>query len=157
MFRLLILDFLRCILFNSFKGPVLFKKKKKNLKKRNCELTQLTNIWLHWISFCISKVTVSSTVDGQSTIFQYLLIFHTEGEGEGGTDWQGSTGVYTRPCIWERAGGKWLCNTGSSAWGCVRTHRAGTEEAGSGGRRCMYTHVVVHRSQHSTVEQLSPN
>ena len=98
MLRLLILDFLRCILLNSFKGPVL-KKKKKALKKINCELTQLTNIRLNWISFCISKIIVSSTVDGQSTTLQYLLIFYTEGEGKGGTNWQGSTDVYTQSCI----------------------------------------------------------
>ena len=113
-------------------------KQKKTLKKRNCELTQLTNIWLHWISFCISKITVSSTVDGQSTIFQYLLIFHTEGEGEGGTDWQGSTGVYTRPCIGEIAGGKRPCNTGNSAWCCVRPTRWG--RGGRLRREEMYLH-----------------
>ena len=39
----------------------------------------------------------------------------TEGEGEGGVNWESGTNVYTLPCVKEPASGKLLQNTGSSA------------------------------------------
>ena len=39
----------------------------------------------------------------------------TEGEREGGTNWESSSNIYTLPCVKWTAGGKLLHSTGSSA------------------------------------------
>ena len=42
-------------------------------------------------------------------------------EGEGGTNWEGGTDIYTPPCVKQIASGKLLYSTGSSAWCSVMT------------------------------------
>ena len=37
------------------------------------------------------------------------------GEGEGGTNWESSSDILPLPCVKQMAGGKLLCNAGSSA------------------------------------------
>ena len=45
----------------------------------------------------------------------------TAGEGEGGTNWESSTDMYTLPYVKEIAGGKLLYSTGSPALCSVTT------------------------------------
>ena len=57
-------------------------------------------------------------------------------------NWEVGIDIYTLPCVKQRAGGKLVCNTGSSAWCPVIIQRGGTEawEGGSKGRRYTYTY-----------------
>ena len=54
-----------------------------------------------------------------------------EGEGVNGTNWESSIDIYSLLCIKQKASGKLLCSTGSSALGSVTTWRGGV---GLGGR-----------------------
>ena len=45
----------------------------------------------------------------------------TVGEREGGASSEGSTDIYTQPCVKQTASGKLLYSTGSSAWCSVMT------------------------------------
>ena len=59
-----------------------------------------------------------------------------------GMNWEVGIDIYTLPCVKQRAGGKLVCTTGSSAWCPVIIQRGGTEawEGGSKGRWYTYTH-----------------
>ena len=43
------------------------------------------------------------------------------GKGEGGTNWESSTKIYTLPYVKQIANEKMLYSAGSSAWGSVTT------------------------------------
>ena len=48
-----------------------------------------------------------------------------------GTNWESNTDIYTLPRVEQRAGGKLLCNKGSSVWCSVTTQRNGMGMGGS--------------------------
>ena len=90
------------------------------------------------------------------------------GGGEGGTNWESNTDTHTLPRVEQMAGGKRLCNTGSSAWYSDTLQGwGGKGEGGSRWREYIYVCVCVYnygwfallygRNQHNTVKQLSSN
>ena len=85
-------------------------------------------------------------------------------EGEGGTNWESSTDIYTSPCIKQITSGKLLCSTGSSAKCSVATYGSGMGvegewEAQEGGG--IYTHIAdssrCTAKTNNTVKQLYSN
>jgi len=85
-------------------------------------------------------------------------------EGEGGTNWESSTDIYTSPCIKQITSGKLLCGTGSSARCSVATYSGGMGvegewEAQEGGDT--YTHTAdssrCTAKTNNTVKQLYSN
>ena len=58
-------------------------------------------------------------------------LIDTVGEGEGGTNWESSTEIYTLPCVEQMANGESPYSTGGPVWCSVTTERGG---GGWGGR-----------------------
>ena len=44
-----------------------------------------------------------------------MMFMNTEGERDGGMNWESGIDIYTLPCVKQTAGGKLLHSTGSSA------------------------------------------
>ena len=40
-----------------------------------------------------------------------MMFMNTEGERDGGMNWESGIDIYTLPCVKQTAGGKLLCNT----------------------------------------------
>ena len=101
-----------------------------NAYKRNLEK-------LHWWTYLQEKNRDADTENG---------LVDTVGEGEGGTSWENSIGIYILPRVKQTAGGKLLYNTGSWAWCSVITQVGGMGEAGGLRERhmCVHTHTHTH-------------
>ena len=70
----------------------------------------------------------------RDTDIEYKLV-DPAGEGEGRTNRESSTDIYTLSCVRQIASGKLLCSTGSPTWCSVMTQRGemGWEETHEGG------------------------
>ena len=67
----------------------------------------------------------------------------TGGEGEGGTNWEIRTDIYTLPSVKQTASGNLLYSTGSSARCSVMTYMGGT---GGGGEVQEGRDIGLHRA-----------
>ena len=63
------------------------------------------------------------------------------GEGEGVTNLESSTDIYTLPCVKQTANEKLLHNTRSSVWCSVMTQKGGGKETQEKVDICMYTYI----------------
>ena len=68
---------------------------------------------------------------------------HRKKGREDGMNWESSTDIHTIPCVQQKASGKLLCSTGSSAGCSVMTYR-GRREAQEGGDICTHTADSLH-------------
>ena len=62
------------------------------------------------------------------------MFMDTEGERDGGTNWESSTDTYSLPCVKQIASGKVLCSKRSSAW-CSAMIKRNVMGGGVGGPR----------------------
>ena len=94
--------------------------------------------WLRAVSEAMQKSSVTWNL-GKWYWYTYLkgrngdtevedALVDTMGEGDSGTNDEGSFNMHTISCIKQIADGKLLCNTGGAAWWSVMTPRGGVGE-----------------------------
>ena len=78
-------------------------------------ITKSNHVWISQTLTSLSVIHCCSTNDSKT------CVVNIAGEGEGRTNWESSTDIYTLSCMKQMTSGKLLYNTRSPAWHSVTT------------------------------------